>query len=170
MKKRLWKMILCGVIAISVMTACSKTQNESEQAGNTSGQAESTEQYVDKEGNIVVPVEDISDKAIFVDGEYNGRTIEVILVKDTSGNVRVAFNTCQVCEGSPQAYYEQQGDAFVCQNCGNVFSVDQIGDEKGGCNPVPVEDMEITDTTVTIPNAVLQSAYDDFANWKGINQ
>lgn len=170
MKKRLWKMILCGIMAISVLTACSKAENESGQAGNASGQAVSSEQYVDAEGNIVVPVEDISDKAVFVDGEYNGRTIEVILVKDTSGNIRCAFNTCQVCQGSPKAYYEQQGEAFVCQNCGNVFSVDQIGEEKGGCNPVPVEDVKMTDETVTISNEALQSAYDDFANWKGINQ
>lgn len=167
MKRRLWTMIVCGAIAISVLAACGKAQNGQAAA---SGQTESAGQYVNAEGSIIVPVEDISDKAIFVDSEYNGRTIEVILVKDTSGDIRCAFNTCQVCQGSPQAYYEQQGDAFVCQNCGNVFSVDQIGDEKGGCNPVPVEDVKLTDETVTISNEALQSAYDDFANWKGSNQ
>ena len=31
----------------------------------------------------------------------------------------MAFNTCQVCNPSPKAYFVQNGKNFICQNCKN---------------------------------------------------
>ena len=78
--------------------------------------------------------------------------MEVMAVRDSSGNIRTAFNTCQVCYSSGRGYYQQEGNDLVCQNCGNSFTTDQVGLESGGCNPVPImdNDRKITDTSITI--------------------
>ena len=62
----------------------------------------------------------------------------------------------------------QSGDALVCQNCGNRFTVDQVEIESGGCNPWPIfaENKRVTDETVTISYDYLKQATQLFANWK----
>ena len=66
--------------------------------------------------------------ATFINYETeNGYEIELVAVKDSSNNIDVAFNTCQVCNGSPKAYFVQKNGKLVCQNCGNVFSLNSVG-------------------------------------------
>ena len=86
----------------------------------------------------------------------------------SEGSIRLALNTCQVCNGSPYAYFEQDGDAFVCQNCGNAFPSTAIGKESGGCNPVPVTAETYTEEngTLTIPSDFLDLNAARFKNWK----
>ena len=52
--------------------------------------------------------------------------MEVLAAKDADGTVRTAFNTCQVCHGSRKAYFVEQGDEVVCQNCGNAFGREDV--------------------------------------------
>ena len=58
---------------------------------------------------------DITTDASFFPVEVNGTRMEVIAVKDSEGNIRTAFNTCQVCYDSGRGYYVQSGDYLVCQ-------------------------------------------------------
>ena len=119
--------------------------------------------------SLVIHTADITTDASFFPVEVNGTRMEVIAVKDSEGNIRTAFNTCQVCYDSGRGYYVQSGDYLVCQNCGNRFSMDQVEIESGGCNPWPIfaENKTVTADEISISYDFLAEAQDIFANWKG---
>mgnify|MGYP004631907905 CR=1 FL=1 len=118
--------------------------------------------------DIVINTNDIGTTASYYDYDSDGTTVEVLAVQASDGSIRLALNTCQVCNGSPYAYFEQDGDAFVCQNCGNAFPSTAIGKESGGCNPVPVTAETYTEEngTLTIPSDFLDLNAARFKNWK----
>ena len=117
------------------------------------------------DNKIVVATTTLSKEVTFFNYNSNGIDMQFMLLKTDDGRIRGAFNTCQVCNGSPYAYFEQIDDAVMCQNCGNQFALTQIGDEHGGCNPVPLEFSEENDNVV-IDTAVLDDYADAFKNWK----
>lgn len=122
-----------------------------------------------KEGeNLVIPVSDLSEKASFYPVEVDGTEMEVIAGKDSQGKIRTAFNTCQVCYDSGNGYYRQLGEELVCQNCGNSFTMDVVGETAGGCNPVPIleENRTVTDLEIQISYEFLKESSDIFANWR----
>ncbi|WFR59793.1 DUF2318 domain-containing protein [Anaerocolumna sp. AGMB13025] len=133
----------------------------------TSGSS-AKEAVLNEEGDVVINLSDITDKASFYEYDANGTTMGLFAVKASDGTIRTALNTCQVCNGSPYAFFEQQGDSVQCQNCGNQFSLDMIGQERGGCNPVPITDTDATttDTQIVIPAKFLQDNAERFTNWK----
>lgn len=117
------------------LTGCGEEKVETEAVQAEAAQPEA----VQTDGKQQVPVDSLGDRVAFIDYDSNGTAMRVMLYKGEDGTVRGALNTCQVCAGSPYAYFEQEGSDVVCQNCGNHFSVDDIGDTHGGCNPVPLE-------------------------------
>lgn len=123
---------------------------------------------LNEDGDLVIPVSDVSEDAAFYETQIGENTVGVFAVKASDGTIRTALNTCQVCNGSPYAYFEQKGDGFQCQNCGNVFPVDMIGIERGGCNPVPISEEEKTesDTEIIIPAEFLEENAVRFDKWK----
>jgi uncharacterized membrane protein len=123
---------------------------------------------VTKDSDLVIPVDEISSTATFYPVEVDGTKLEVISVKAPDGSVRTAFNTCQVCYDSGRGYYEQEGEALVCQNCGNRFRMSQVETVSGGCNPVPIlkDNKTETDENITIPRDFLKKATVIFGNWK----
>ena len=114
---------------------------------------------------VKVQASELSEQVTFVDYDSNGTTVEVMLVKTSDGVIRGALNTCQVCNGSPYAYFEQQGDKVICQNCHNQFSLTDIGVSHGGCNPVPI-DFKEQDGYVVIDTAILDENASRFIGWK----
>lgn len=80
--------------------------------------------------------------------------------------VRLAYNTCQSCAGSPYAYFEYANGLLTCQNCGNQFSLDSVGAVVGGCNPLPVGAASIEGDSVVIPTSELKATAPAFANWR----
>ena len=60
---------------------------------------------MDKDGNIIIKENDITDKVVYISYEYEGVTIGLLAVKDSNGNVKVVINTCQSCGGSPYEYF-----------------------------------------------------------------
>lgn len=119
--------------------------------------------------SLVIPTADITTDAYFYPIEVDGTNMEVIAVKDSAGNIRTAFNTCQICYGSGRGYYVQSGNFLVCQNCGNRFSMDQVEIESGGCNPWPIFDKNKTVSAdeISISYDFLAESERIFANWKG---
>jgi uncharacterized membrane protein len=111
---------------------------------------------------------DITEKASFYPYKEAGNYMEVIALKANDGTIRTALNTCQVCYDSGKGYYEQVGDTLVCQNCGNVFGVDDVEIVKGGCNPVPIlkENKTEDGEFITISGEFLADNQDYFARWK----
>ncbi len=118
--------------------------------------------------DLVITKENITETATFFPVKAGKTAMEVFAVRASDGTVRTAFNTCQICYGSGYGNYEQIGDVFQCQNCGNLFSLDQIELERGGCNPVPITGDEKTDDgdSITIPYQTLEDNADYFKNWK----
>lgn len=123
---------------------------------------------IEKGDSLVIKMDDLSEDAEFYPIEVDGTEMEVIAVKDEEGNVRTAFNTCQICYDSGNGYYKQEGDKLVCQNCGNSFTMDQVGETAGGCNPYPIldDDKTVTDKEIEISYDFLKESSDIFANWK----
>ncbi|GEM_PF-493396 len=126
------------------------------------------EATLNENGDMVINTADITEEATFFQVNSKGIDLAVLAVKAEDGTIRTAFDTCQICNGSPYAYFEQQGDKFQCQNCGNVYSRDMLEKERGGCNPVPImtEEKTVTDTEIIIPAEVIEANAERFENWK----
>ena len=109
-------------------------------------------------GMLVIPKLELDGDAHFYSADVVGKEVRVIAVKLADGSIRTAFDACQVCFDSGRGYYKQEGDTLVCQNCGNRFTLDQVGLSAGGCNPVPIGEAERTEdgANITIPVATLE--------------
>lgn len=119
--------------------------------------------------DLIIPKSEITETAKFFPVKVGKTNMEVMAVKASDGTIRTAFNTCQVCNGSPRAYYKQQGNVVICQNCGNKFSMDMIEQQRGGCNPIPIMKDEKTDdgTNIIISKAFIEQNKGLFTdNWK----
>jgi uncharacterized membrane protein len=118
--------------------------------------------------DLVIPVAELTENAVFYPVDIEGTRLEVLAVKAPDGTIRTAFNTCQVCYGSGRGFYKQQGTVLVCQNCGNRFRMSQVGVRSGGCNPVPIfaANKTVTDTAITISKEYLKEAKQIFARWR----
>ncbi|MEL7656912.1 MAG: DUF2318 domain-containing protein [Bacillota bacterium] len=162
MNNKIKAIIAVAVIAVAIASFSILSKNED---NDTASAAKSV---TNENGDMVIPISDITNKASFYSYDELDSKMEVIAVKASDGTVRTAFNTCQVCYSSGKGYYEQEGDKLVCQNCGNTFGMDDVEVTKGGCNPVPIydEQTKITDDTITIPKEFLEEAEVIFENWK----
>ncbi len=119
--------------------------------------------------DLIIPKNEVTETAKFYPFKVNGTRMEILAVKANDGSIRTAFNTCQICNNSPKAYYRQQGDVLVCQNCKNRFKLDMVEQERGGCNPVPImkEDKIDNGTNIIISKDYIATNKDLFAdNWK----
>ena len=173
MKKRIVAMILTGMMVVTLngcgtkeadATETNKTETN-ETANNT---ANNTANEIKEGEKLVIPVSDLSEKASFYPVEVDGTEMEVIAGKDSQGKIRTAFNTCQVCYDSGNGYYRQLGEELVCQNCGNSFTMDVVGETGGGCNPVPIleENRTVTASEIQISYEFLKESSNIFANWR----
>ncbi|MDR1599153.1 MAG: DUF2318 domain-containing protein [Oscillospiraceae bacterium] len=141
-------------------------------AGCGSGGKDAETGEVKQGGSLLIPVDEVTNTARFYPAAVDGTNMEVMAVKASDGSIRTAFNTCQVCNGSPLAYFVQKGDTVECQNCGNRFPMDRVGITAGGCNPVPITGQYRAETSegVTISYETLSSAKPLFKVWKNTKQ
>jgi uncharacterized membrane protein len=143
-----------------------KNSNTSNSQNNTSGGNPAT---LNENGDVVIKEADITENGSFLEYKSkDGITVGLLAVRASDGTVRTAFDTCQVCNGSPYAYFNQKGNQIQCQNCGNIYSLDMIEQERGGCNPIPImaDEKTVTDTETIIPADLLEENADIFENWK----
>jgi uncharacterized membrane protein len=78
-----------------------------------------------------------SGKVLFLSLESEGRPLYYFALKSRDGAYRAALDACDVCFRTNRGY-RQEGDRMVCNNCGQKFACDKIGEVKGGCNPHPL--------------------------------
>lgn len=157
--------------AMAVLAGCGNT-TEIETTEETSAADENQEISVSSGGNLTIPADELTENTAFYPVNVDGTEMEVIAVKTSDGTIRTAFNTCQICYDSGNGYYKQEGDKLVCQNCGNSFTMDQVGETAGGCNPWPIleSDRTLVDGEIQISYDFLRDSADIFANWKGAYQ
>ena len=127
------KIMITGMAFLIAMTALAGCGNvtETETTEETSMTDGNQEISVSSGGNLTIPVDELTENAVFypanVDGtEWSDRS------KDFGWNYPYRFNTCQICYDSGNGYYKQEDDKLVCQNCGNSFTMDQVGETAGG--------------------------------------
>ena len=151
------------ILAIAAMTACGSTNTSDVAAEDT------TTAYVTptvENGKIVIDTDTLTEHPLYVNYDSNGTNIQMIAVNASDGSARLSLNTCQACNPSPRAYFKEQNGRLVCQNCGNVFTMDSVGETSGGCNPMNIN-YEIEDDNLTVSVTDLDSYADKFAKWSG---
>lgn len=118
--------------------------------------------------DVVIDIAALTNTASFFSYDADGTAVELFGIEASDGTTRLALNTCQICNGSPYAYFVQEEDAFVCQNCGNRFTSTQVGIVSGGCNPIPITETDYTvnNGSISIPSELLDGYADRFVNWK----
>lgn len=151
---------ILAVFSIFILYGCDK-QEEVEKKNNII-----TVNPVD--GKLVIDTTNITSDVTFVNYDSNGVIIQFIVVRGTDGEVRIAFNTCQACNPSPRAYFVQEGEYLKCENCASLFHIDKIGVEKDGCNPIVVEEKEVSENEIIITTDYADTLRDKFVNWNGI--
>ena len=145
-----------------------ETNDSTSESDGTENKNSKSEKVISKGKSLKIPVSDISSTVSFYPIKVDGVEMEIIAVKDSEGEIRTAFNTCQVCYSSGRGYYVQDGDVLVCQNCGNQFTIDDIGVEAGGCNPWAImsDDRTIKNGKLEISYDYLKESEQIFSNWK----
>ena len=79
-----------------------------------------------------------SEKVSFIKVSKDSR-IELLSRLGDDGAVKVALGTCQSCNGSPGAFYTQEGSELKCNNCGLTFPVSVLDSPGGGCHPIMIK-------------------------------
>mgnify|MGYP003963702253 CR=1 FL=1 len=121
--------IIYGIILLTIILVSGCTTSNPTQKGNPTGNIISNDAF------IKIPISEISETAKHYSFDVNGKEVKYFLVKGSNGEIRSAFDACDVCGGYKG--YRQEGTDMVCNNCGRVFSIDSIGTENrgGGCWP-----------------------------------
>ena len=163
-KRRVNPLAIAAGLVLLVALAVTALPKHTQQNAGSGG----TETSVPSGSDLTVRTEEIGTTARFFDYDAGGVTVQVLAVRASDDTVRLALNTCQVCNGSPYAYFEQDGDDFICQNCHNRFASTAVGVVSGGCDPVPItaDVYEEEDGTLTIPHSFLEENAPRFENWK----
>lgn len=176
--KKICKMIL-PLFMIAALTACgntvteekgdTSTESSTDNSTDNSTESDTVTGYVTptvENGEIVIDTEALTEKPLYINYDSNGTNIQMIAVKASDGSARLSLNTCQACNPSPKAYFVKEDGKLVCQNCGNVFTMDSVGEASGGCNPMNI-DYEVIDTKLTVKTADLDNYADKFTSWGG---
>ena len=165
--------IIVFIIICLLLVGCKdENKDEKKDSNAPAGLKEVTGKIVkanlDSNGNIIINEKDIDIFATYIDYEYEGVTIGLLAVRNSEGKVIVVVNTCQSCGGSPYAYFVQVNDKIQCQNCGNLFAIDDLDNlVPDGCNPIGIENRIDKDGKIIIETKQLNLLKDKFANWKG---
>lgn len=100
----------------------------------------------DEKGNIVIKADSLSrEKVSFIRIDKDSK-IEILAILGDDGEIKIALGACQACGGSPYAYYIQEDDVLICNNCGLALPLSEIGEAGSGCHPIQIPDLIITKT------------------------
>ena len=118
-------------------------------SGNSVVPSEESNQYdgnAFESGDYLIKASELSsDKVSFI-RPIIGSKIELLARIGDDGKIKIALGTCQSCNGSPGAYYTQNGDQLQCNNCGLTFPLNVLDSPGGGCHPIMPDDSVFTYT------------------------
>ncbi len=93
-------------------------------------------------GEVRIPVKAMEDgNAHFFAYTTGDKTVTFFVMRAADGSIKTAFDACMACNHAKLGY-RQEGKLVVCNNCGMGFAPEDIGKQKGGCNPIPVRKTE----------------------------
>ena len=167
------KITLILFLVCFILTGCGnhkheKSNNNGEPVNLKEIKGEVLKANLDDDGNIIIEEKSITDQVEYIAYEYENVTIGLLAVRNSKGKVIIVINTCQSCGGSPYAYFVQVGDKIQCQNCGNLFAIDELDNlVPDGCNPIGIEKRTDKDGKIIIGTTQLKELKDKFENWKG---
>ena len=159
MMKKFLKIIVVSLLVL-VLSACSSRFDNLDVTHDS--------QTIAAGGSLDIPVDKVTENANFFPVVVDGTRMEVLAVK-VDGEVRTAFNTCQICNGQPRAYFVQDRRMIQCLACGNKYQLDIVEVDSGGCSPIPIkgDSKTVTADAVSISYETLQAGIQYFpANWK----
>lgn len=135
------------ILALIVVLFFPKSTNKESSSAVSSGGGEAgvsahtadAAAELSEEGKLVIRAESLSPEQVsFIRVSENSR-IELLARLGDDGTVKAALGTCQSCNGSPGAYYTQEGDKLKCNNCGLTFPVSVLDSPGGGCHPIMLD-------------------------------
>ena len=126
------KWLLPGIAALAAVVAIAVTV--ALPAGDKTTGSAYAEQ--DGDGNIVIRRSALSSDQVSFIRIAEDSNIELLARIGEDGGIKVALGTCQACNGSPRAYYTQEGDVLKCNNCGLTFPLAVLDEPGGGCHPL----------------------------------
>ena len=133
MKKNI---MILGVLGIVIILSISGYYIVSMKENNSNRNTTPIPSPNQNQNEIRIPISDIGSTATFYFYDSNDKSIQYFAVKDSLGNVHVAFDACDVCFEAKKGY-RQNDNLMTCLNCGQEFPITSIGVENtaGGCWP-----------------------------------
>ena len=65
------------------------------------------------QADFTISRDQLTAEPLFADVKQGKTAMQIIALLDADGTPRLAYNTCQVCAGSPYAYFAYQQGALV---------------------------------------------------------
>jgi len=109
---------------------------------------------------VKIPLSEISTTAKFFNETVGGVKVEFFIVKSSNGEIKVAFNACDVCYGNHKGYF-QEGNEMVCNNCKQRFGIDDLDvkNKAAGCWPSYLESKVEGDSILIYPEKLSERKY-----------
>src|SRR3984885_1800181 len=96
-------------------------------------------------GQVKIPLAQVSDGDLHrYQTHENAMAIRFWLYQKPDGKVATVFDACEIC-GAVGFYKSANG--VVCKNCAAPINPQSVG-AKGGCNPVPLNATQTTDSVI----------------------
>lgn len=110
--------------------------------------------------SVGIPVSDVTQTARHYEYDANGVKVRYFAVKGSDGEVRTAFDACEVCYRSNKGY-TQVGNDMRCNNCGLSFNIDALGtkNQGKGCWPGYLPHKIVGDNVVIMKSYLEAGSY-----------
>lgn len=118
---------------------------------------------LEKDGKVHLPIEPFLDGELhrFVWVASDGKAVRFFIINRSEKKLSlgVAFDACLLCGDSG---YVKEGDKLMCVACGVRLFIPSVG-KPGGCNPIPIDGWEQTDSEVILSKKILLSGANYFS-------
>lgn len=150
-----------GYLALAIIFA---TQFYWEQIASRPPQlSEAIPLTLDEKQQVHIPIEQVKDGKLhrFVWIADDGKAVRFFVINRQPDKLSLAavFDACLLCGDQG---YVMEGNQVVCVGCGVHMFIPSIG-KPGGCNPVPIEDWQQTETEILINRTGLEEGLNLFS-------
>ncbi|KGQ71237.1 hypothetical protein A1D23_08615 [Chelonobacter oris] len=125
--------------------------------------SEATPVTLSQDNLIHIDIKTVSDGKLhrFVWISDEGKAVRFFIINRLADRISlgVVFDACLLCGDQG---YVMQGNQVVCVACGVHMFIPSIG-KAGGCNPVPINDWQQTDSQIIISKAGLEEGLNYFS-------